>query len=229
MSRMKWNDAHVWLPTLLFPDFVLFPQCRVDVRILDVELRHQLEPYLEGGGVVNVFWAPVVEDKEGGALQVSEIGTISKMVVRGFTPEHTDRAGDPPLRVTLLGLYRIRCEALREIDHRLISRFRILKETIPAEREPWDRLLDDLRTWLHFLALHFDIRLPASVLGLEQVDSPETLVNQLCMELPLEPSIKQELLEVTDVFQRGTRLCQYLQRAVESLQGRDDLPSGPVS
>ena len=225
MERMKWNDAQVWLPTLLLPDFVLFPQCRIDVRILDAAIRHQLEPYFEGGGVVNVFWAPVVDSAQGDALQVSQVGTISKMMIRGYAERGKDQAGEPPLRVTLMGLYRIRCEALKAIDDRIVSRFQILQETMPGDTGSWSRLMESIRTWLFLLMMYIDIPIPANLLGVGEAESPEALVNRLCMELPFEPAIKQELLEVPDVYLRGERLCRYLQRAVEVFQTRGDSPT----
>lgn len=206
---MHWQDTQVWLPTLLLSDSVMFPQCEVRWTMDIRGFEDQWEAVQEGSGVINVFWAPEREGVESNEVRVSHIGTICKLLI---TEQH-EKPSSSPFTITLRGLYKVRCEGIREARQRLESRFRILVESMPARKTDWLPLLQEISAWLqrldpqwedNFLYLAHD--------SFEEM--PDIFINRLCMELTLPSAIKQDLLELPDPYIRGRALCRLLEKTV---------------
>ena len=218
---MRWQDAQVWLPTLLFSDHVLFPQCVIKVRMDEAAYRPALEPLHDDAMMVNVFWVARVDRSDREEIRVSPIGTISKLI-----PSRTRERATPggTEEIVLQGLFKVRCEGLRETHRRLESRFRILKENLNASEDHWMPLLEELKTWLQILAFHLGP--PATLTGSRtREEMPEVMINRLCMELPFPPATKQDLLELPDPYLRGRALCRLLEKTVRELA--EEPPASP--
>ena len=210
------------VPVFPLPGVVFFPRTVLPLHVFESRYRALVRDATSGEGLVAVsmLCSGWEEDYEGSPA-FRRIGTIGRI-------EDLRPLPDGRFLLRLVGLQRADLgEVVRERPYRLV-RMRPLTETAVDDASP-----EIQSAKLDLLASHGCLIRELSSSGEEQVVLDdrmplETVVNGACANLPVEASMRQELLEEDDLRRRLSRVSELLDELLErvlrlkSLRGKPD-------
>lgn len=209
------------------PNTVFFPGTVLPLHVFEPRYRHMVRDVVDGSKrMVVTLLKPGWEQDYHGAPAVHGVGTIGAV-------EDVEPLRDGRYNLRLRGLERVRLD--REIQSKP---YRIVECTgipEPAEDEACEQVVAEK---LDILATHgyvvSELRERGAggggggdcgSLALDTEVPFASAVNRACGSLPVEPSIRQMLLELDDVRERGRRAAAVLDEVLRALLGARDAPA----
>lgn len=214
------------MPVFPLPNVVFFPRTVLPLHVFEPRYRQMVRDATAGEGLIAVsLLRPGWEATYAGSPAFHLVGTIGRI-------EDLEPLPDGRFHLRLVGLQRARLgDVMRETPYRVV-RAMPLPETPVDESEP-----AIVKAKLDLLASH-------GCLLRELTDRPEfgsvldervpfeTAVNGACANLPVDPALRQELLEEPDLRARQVRAAEVLDEILarvlhlKSLRSADEGGSG---
>jgi Lon protease-like protein len=209
---MSKTDPTTPVPVFPLPGTVFFPRTSLPLHIFEPRYRAMLRHALVGERLIAVSLAC-----EGGFREVATVGRISV-----HTPLEDGRSN-----IVLEGLRRVR---LRQVG--CDTPFLQASEMPLPEREPRAGR-DGLETAALELLASLSLLQSLAQRGRPPLpirpDLPfETIVNATCAGLPVEPDLRQSLLEEDELFRRYERVTELVGVLVEALSRLELLEGQPT-
>ena len=203
------------IPVFPLPNLVFFPGTVIPLHIFEPRYRQMVQDVLAGDGVLAMAllksgW----EEQVQGAPDIHSIACAGRLLEVSQLPEGR-------FNIRMAGLGRVRLDEFESDKPYRQARVSLLAETPPDE------------TSIETIAARSDLLgayglLVAEItgrqsLGLEGAQAApfHALVNTLCAHLDMPSRIKQELLEVDDIMERGLAVTDVLRRELQRLSRRE--------
>lgn len=203
------------VPLFPLPNAVLFPGVPLPLHVFEPRYREMVRDVERGrdGLIGMVLLRGEWRQQYYGTPEIFPVGCAGRMVNVEPLPD---------------GRYNILLHGVREFavaDERRDRSYRVAE--VVWREAPAGGVPSELRTRIHALMHRFlEDREPTLVSRLlsDQTLSDELLINFLCYALDFSPLEKQALLEAPGLAERGARLCDVVQFALEgqSTGGRGD-------
>lgn len=219
------------VPVFPLPSAVLFPHTVLALHVFEPRYREMVRHARSGEGLIALaLLRPGFEKDYAGSPAIHRVATIGEL-------RDVERLPDGRFNLNLVGLERVTLSELPSQHTYRIARVEPRDETEVDDDDPTIRSakLDLLATQGYLMreltggtgpGLAVDDRVPFA-----------TAVNGACANLPAEPGVRQELLEIDDVMRRHGRVVELLHETlgrVLQLRGAasdddDDTPQGWVN
>jgi Lon protease-like protein len=210
------------VPVFPLPAVVFFPHTILPLHVFEARYCAMVRDAVEGDGIIAVsLLRPGWDADYEGSPAFYEVGSAGRI-------EDLDPLPDGRFLLRLVGLQRIAFgEVVKGSPYRVV-RFRALGETSVDESDPEVRaakldLLASHGCLLRELTSHDS----AGVVLDERIPF-ETAVNGACANLPVDPALRQALLEENDLRERQRRAAALLNEVLErvlrlkSMRSRDE-------
>lgn len=199
------------VPVFPLPGMVFFPRTVLPLHIFEARYREMIRDVMKGERLIAVsLLRPGWEDDYEGNPPYHDIGTLGRI-------EDLEPLSDGRYNLRLVGLQRVRFgELIKEKPYRL-AHITPLAETPTNEDDPrvMSRKLDVLAS--HSCLLRELTSSDGSDVVLDERIPFETAVNGACANLPVEPSIRQSLLEEDDLFERQNRALDLMEQVLQTV------------
>jgi Lon protease-like protein len=208
------------IPVFPLPRVVFFPGTVLPLHVFEPRYRELVRDAQEGDGVFAVsLLRPGWEKDYEGSPAFHRVATAGRM-------EGLRRLSDGRFLLRLVGFARVALgEPAQERPYRVVSATRLLEtvvdEEAPELRESKRVLLAAHGSLLRLLSgqsegFHLDESLPFA-----------HVVNQVCASLPVDPAVRQGLLEEDDLLARQRAAAELLDEALaEAFRTRSGDPEG---
>lgn len=193
------------LPILPSASLVLFPGRQLTVRVRRKQGRLAVEKSKSFGGLV-LFASGKPAGK---TLQVEDLNRVATLA------EVVGRKGQS---VTLLGLKRVKLFEVQEIAGAYFARSRELPDIQDCSEGGLALLTTELRSTAIDILKYIPSDTSKLQQHVEQLDDPVMLMNLIADNLESSLADKQELLELVSVRDRGLKILESMQVALESLK-----------
>jgi Lon protease-like protein len=197
------------VPVFPLPEVVFFPETTLPLHIFEPRYVQMVEDAVAGNGLIAMaLLQPGWERDYGGRPPINSIGTFGRIEDLQSLP-----GGRFDLR--LVGLQRVEFEEI-ESDRpyrvaRTISRPELPINEMDAEVQ---RLKLDLLASQSLLDREVSGGFVHGIV-LDESVSFTAAINRACAELPVEPELRQSLLEESDLLERHRRVSELGQRVLE--------------
>lgn len=199
------------VPIFPLPSVVFFPRTVLPLHVFEPRYRKMVRDTVDGSGLLAVaLLRPGWEADYAGSPAFHAVGTLGRI-------EKLQPLPDGRFDLRLVGLFRVQFgELVREGPYRTV-RYRALLETALDEADP-----SVVRAKLDLLAsqgcLARELAAPrAPGIVLDESIPLEAAVNAVCASLPVEPTIRQSLLEERDLARRMRRVAALLDEVLERI------------
>jgi Lon protease-like protein len=203
------------IPVFPLPNLVFFPGTVIPLHIFEPRYRQMVQEVLAGDGVLALAllksgW----EEQAQGAPDIHSIACAGRLLEVTHLPEGR-------FNIRMAGLGRVRLDEFESDKPYRQAQVSLLAETLPDEKS-----LETLAARSDLLGAYgllvSEITGRQS-LGLEGAQAApfHALVNTLCAHLDMPSRIKQELLEVDDIMERGLAVTDVLRRELQRLSRRN--------
>ena len=226
MSSIKSVSRSGLVPVFPLPGVVFFPKTILPLHVFEPRYRQMVREAVTGEGLIAVSllrsgW----ENDYQGSPAFHDVGTIGRI-------EDLEPQSDGRFYLRLVGLQRVVFGEIVQDQPYRIARALPLEETSVDERDSYLRSgkLDLLASHGCLLRELTDHESPTVVLD-DRIPF-ETAVNGACANLPVEPAVRQSLLEEDDLRRRYDRAAALLNEVLErvlhlkALRSRDEGGSG---
>ena len=200
------------------PNTVFFPRTALPLHVFEPRYRAMVREVSRSSGLIAVsLLEPGWESDYHGAPPVHDVATVGRI-------EDLVALPDGRFNIRLVGLERVRLHGdVGEGPYR-IMKYGSIVERPGADAETLERSKIDLLATQMCVARELA---PSSAGGQVLDPSPPfaAVVNGACSALPLEPGIRQRLLEIDDLMERRRQVGVILDRILErllALRGADD-------
>jgi ATP-dependent Lon protease len=198
------------LPLLPLRDVVVFPHMVIPLFVGRPKSIKALENAMEGGrGILLVAQKSAAKD-EPAAEDLYEIGCISNILQMLKLPDGT-------VKVLVEGVQRARVEEVRDL-HSLFT-----ATVIPIPTEPEES--HEIEAMRRALIAQFDQyvklnkKIPPEILtSLAGIEDAGRLADTIAAHLPLKIEQKQEILEISDIYERLERILGQVETELDILQ-----------
>lgn len=197
------------VPVFPLPGVVLFPKTVLPLHVFEPRYRAMVKDSVQGEGLIAIsLLLPGWESNYGGSPPFEDIGTVGRI-------EELETLASGRFNLRLVGLQRVSFgQILRSRPYR-VARIRVLAETSVDESDS-----GILRAKLDLLASHACLLselVPEGGHGvvLDEHVPFETAVNAACANLPVDPRLRQSLLEENDLAERQRRAAAVLNEVLE--------------
>jgi Lon protease-like protein len=210
------------VPVFPLPGVVFFPRTVLPLHIFEPRYREMVRDATNGEGLIAVsLLRPGWESDYTGSPAFHDVGTVGRI-------EDLELMKDGRFNLRLVGVQRVRLgQWLKEQPYRLV---RVTPLSESGVDEDAGRILS---AKLDLLASHGCLvreLAPASGQGIVLDDRMpfETAVNGACANLPVDPAIRQSLLEEDDLMVRQRRASELLDDVLKrvlhlkALRSRDE-------
>ena len=201
------------VPVLPLRDTVLFPQSILPLAAGRPSSLHLIEDAARTGQLIGVFTQrdPATEDPQGADLH--RIGTLAAIHKVLKQPDGT-------VRLVVQGLVRIRLVEVAQVRPYLRARVEEPAEALPPAGDLETEALVRNASTLFRQIVALSPLLPDELASvIQNVSEPGRLADLIAASLPaLATTVKQELLETTDVKARVARLAAALTKEAEVLE-----------
>ncbi len=212
--RIQTNDTVAVLP---LRNMVLFPGVLLPVTLSRPKSMQLVQQAYKNEEIIGVFSQKDNNVKEPELKDINPIGTAAR-VLRIF------EVPDGSMMAILEGSDRIWMEEYVALRPQIRVRVRVVPDVIPQRR---DKNFLALCTAIKEKALYIIDRgtnLPQEVkMMLRSVNTPEILINYICVNFSMTLEEKQDLLMMEDLRVRGEKLLEYLLREAEMVKTRADI------
>ena len=214
------------VPVFPLPRVVFFPRTVLNLHVFEPRYRAMVQDAVAGEGLIAVsLLKPGWEEDYEGNPAFHHVGTVGRI-------EDLERHPDGKFDMRLVGLQRVRLgEVVKQTPYRVV-RARVLREIEVDENAPESRTgkLDLLAS--HGCLLRELSEEGESPIVLDERIPFETAINGACANLPVDPEIRQSLLEEDRMMERFRRVAELqdevLQRVLHlrAMRSRDEGGSG---
>ena len=214
------KDPHGLVPVFPLPDVVFFPDTVLPLHIFEPRYRSMVRHADAGDGLIAMAllrpgWERNYEDSPA----IHPFGTVGSI-------EELQLLDDGRFNLRLVGLRRARYrEVQSETAYRLVE-VEPLGEDEVDENEPTVRRVKlELLAFQGYLMREINGDLHSSIV-LDQNVPFATAVNEGCANLPVEPEVRQSLLEEDCLIERGRAVSALSQEVLEHVLRLKDRASG---
>lgn len=185
-------------PLFPLPSTVFFPQTTLPLHVFESRYRQMVEDASEGEGLIAVSLLRGDWKKDyAGSPAIHSIATIGQM-------QNVERLSDGRYNMQLVGLARVRLSELPSERLYRIANMTLEREADPSvESDALSRLKLDLQAAHAYLLSEMTDGEHAAQLMVDESLPFEEAVNNTCARLPIEAEVRQRLLELDDVADRG--------------------------
>lgn len=213
-QNLKSGDVLAVLP---LRNMVLFPGVLLPVTLSRPKSMKLVEQAYRDEQIIGVFNQKNTEVKEPQAQDIYPIGTAAR-VLRIFD------VPDGSMMAILEGMQRIWMDEYTALRPQRMVRVNVVPEKMPSKR---DKSFIALATTIKEQAIFILERatnLPQEAkMMLRGINSPEILINYICVNFNMTIEEKQKLLLVDDMRLRGEMLLEFLVREVEMVKTQADI------
>ncbi len=214
------------VPVFPLPGVVFFPRTSLPLHVFEPRYRTMVRDAVAGNRLLAVsLLRPGWESDYEGNPPFHDVGTIGRI-------EDLEPLPDGRFHLRLQGLARVRFGEIVSASPYRTARYTTLPETIPDEHDPGTRAAK-----LDLLASHGCLLRELSGesspgLVLDEAIGLADAVNGASAGLPVDPAVRQSLLEETDLGRRLSRTVALLDEVLErvlrlkSLRGAGEGESG---
>ena len=192
------------------PNTVFFPETALPLHVFEPRYRAMVRETSTGSGLIAVaLLEPGWESDYHGKPAVHEIATVGRIEALVAIP-------DGRFNIRLDGLQRVRLYGDTGTGPYRVMRYRSIPEQPGAAPEELERSKVDLLATEMCVARE----LAPQTAGKLVVDSSlsfAAVVNGACSSLPLDPQIRQKLLEIDTLTDRRRQVASILDRILEQL------------
>lgn len=214
------KHPHGLVPVFPLPDVVFFPDTVLPLHIFEPRYRSMVRHAGAGDGLIAMAllrpgWERHYEDSPA----IHPFGTVGSI-------EDLQPLDDGRFNLRLFGLRRARYhEVQSETTYRLVE-VEPLEEDEVDENEPLVRRVKlELLAFQGYLMREINGELNTSIV-LDQNVPFATAVNECCANLPVEPEVRQSLLEEDRLLERGRAVSALSQEVLEQVLRLKDRASG---
>jgi Lon protease-like protein len=210
------------VPVFPLPGVVFFPRTVLPLHVFEPRYRAMVRDAIDGEGLIAVsLLRPGWEADYTGSPQFHDIGTVGRI-------EDLEPLEDGRFNLRLVGMQRVHLgEWIKEQPYRLVRVAPISESSVDENADPI------VAAKLDLLASHGCLvreLAPAGGQGIVLDDRMpfETAVNGACANLPVDPSVRQSLLEEDDLITRHRRASELLDDVLKrvlhlkALRSRDE-------
>lgn len=203
------------IPVFPLPNVVIFPGTVIPLHIFEPRYRQMVQDVLAGDGVLALAllksgWE---EHEPRGAPDIHSIACAGRLLEVSHLPEGR-------FNIRMAGLGRVRLDEIDSDKPYRLARVELLAEALPDEESGATLAArSDLLGAYGLLVAEITGR---QSLGLEGAQAApfHALVNTLCAHLDMPSRVKQELLEVDDIMERGLAVTDVLRHELQRLSQR---------
>lgn len=215
--EVKNSDIPDVIPIMALRNTVLFPGVVMPITVgreKSMKLIANLPPKKRIIGVISQVDAGI---EDPGKEQLYQIGTIAQVIKVLELPDGNSS-------VILQGISRFEIVEFLSSDPYFMARVNILTDTPPdSDNEEFEAVVGSIRD-LTIRMINLSPHLPPeATFAIKNIDKPQLLINFICANSDLKNNEKQELLEQGNLFQRATKLLQFLAREVQILELKNDI------
>jgi uncharacterized protein len=211
------------VPVFPLPGVVLFPRTVLPLHIFEPRYRTMIHDAVAGEGLVAMaLLKPGWEASYEGSPPIHPVGTVGRV-------EDLEPLSDGRFLLRLVGVARVAFGAAERTAPYRVLRVRVIPETPVDESDPSVRTAKlDLLTSHGCLMRELLPGEPTPGMIFDDRVSFEAAVNGACFTLPLEPGVRQRLLEEDDLLERHRRVSVLLDEVLErilklkAMRGRDE-------
>ena len=213
-QNLKSGDVLAVLP---LRNMVLFPGVLLPVTLSRPKSMKLVEKAYKDELIIGVFNQKNTEVKEPQAQDIYPIGTAAR-VLRIFD------VPDGSMMAILEGMQRIWMEEYTALRPQRMVRVKVAPEKMPSKRDKnFIALATTIKEQATFI-LDRATNLPQEAkMMLRGINSPEILINYICVNFNMTIEEKQKLLLVDDMRLRGEMLLEFLVRQVEMVKTQADI------
>jgi ATP-dependent Lon protease len=213
-SDLKPEDIPQELPILAIKNTVLFPGVVIPITVGRQKSIKLVKKAYQGNRIIGVV---PQKNAQQGIDDIYKVGTIARIVKMLVLP-------DGNTTIIIQGKNRFSIKEVVQEEPYLTARFELLTDvTTNVNGKEAKALSQSLKeTAFKILKLNPEIPQEAQV-ALENIQSMSFLINFLSSNLNVEVADKQKILEKTNIIDRGTLLLQYMSRAVQMLEIKNEI------
>ncbi|MBO6075325.1 MAG: endopeptidase La [Paludibacteraceae bacterium] len=213
-QNLKSGDVLAVLP---LRNMVLFPGVLLPVTLSRPKSMKLVEKAYKDELIIGVFNQKNTEVKEPQAQDIYPIGTAAR-VLRIFD------VPDGSMMAILEGMQRIWMEEYTALRPQRMVRVKVAPEKMPSKRDKnFIALATTIKEQATFI-LDRATNLPQEAkMMLRGINSPDILINYICVNFNMTIEEKQKLLLVDDMRLRGEMLLEFLVRQVEMVKTQADI------
>ena len=199
------------VPIFPLPETVFFPHTILPLHIFEERYRAMVRDAVDGEGLIGM----ALLRGEGGSNErdqpsVHEVGTVGRV-------EDLERLPDGRFNLRLVGLQRVRYEEIQADSPYRVAHVRPLPEAEVDERDlAVVKAKVDLIASHGYLLREISGDMQPSIVFDDRVEFAAA-VNRLCAALPVDGSVRQELLETNDLLGRYREVSRISQQILEYL------------
>ena len=199
------------VPVFPLPNAVLFPHTRLPLHVFEPRYRAMVRDATAGEGLIAVaLLCPGFEEDYEGSPAYHPVGTVGRV-------EELERLPDGRFNLTLVGMERVELQEIPSEKPYRIARATRRPERVVDESAPGllEAKLDLMASQGYLLRELAEASVPGIILD-ERLPF-ETAVNGACANLPVEPHLRQELLELDDPRDRRSRAAEMIEEVLEAV------------
>lgn len=206
-------------PILALRNMVLFPDVAIPVAIgrkKSLELiKEAQKKHLPIGVVCQID--ETVEDP--GLSDLHSIGVVAEIIKVLEFPDNTTN-------VILQGLHPFKLENIVSDQPYLRGEITILDEIYPIDNDKeFDVLVSGLKDLTINMLSKLGNKANELIFAIKNIDTPVNLINFLCVNSPIEPDVKQTLLNERSVKTRAYNLFSHMNKEAQLIAIRADIES----
>ncbi|MCC9138734.1 endopeptidase La [Pontibacter silvestris] len=207
------------LPVLAVRNTVLFPGVVLPITVTRKKSIKLVRKAHKGDKIVGVVAQKNTSSDDPSTEDLFEVGTVAKILKMLVLP-------DGNTTIIIQGQSRFKIEQITQEDPFLSARVTLCEETqLDKKNKEVKALVQSLKDAAgKILKLNPEIPQEAQV-ALDNIDSPSFLTHFLSSNLNVEVAQKQQLLEVNDGKERGTKLLELMLREIQLLELKQEIHS----
>ncbi len=192
------------------PNTVFFPDTALPLHVFEPRYREMVREVSRSSGLIAVaLLAPGWESDYHGHPPVHEIATVGRI-------EDLVAIPDGRFNIRLAGLERVRLHGDVGSGSYRVMKYASIVERAGADPEELERSKIDLLATQMCVARELSPSGPGGAL-VDPRPSFAAVVNGACSALPLDPEVRQRLLEIDDLMERRRQVGVILDRVLEQL------------